>query len=1214
MQGGTLAERCVSRKYDLTPRRDLLNRPATLRTPLPDVIDCRTVKGLRHHAMKWRCPWRFCMAPDDATPLSAAPPAGDTGDAKAPAPLESRYTQDTGRVFLNGTQALVRMMLDQARCDAAAGLSTGGLVSGYRGSPLATFDVELWRANRHLDDRNIDFLPAVNEDMAATIMAGAQQAEGQPGTTVDGVFGLWYGKGPGVDRSGDAIKHGNMYGSSPHGGVLMMAGDDHGCVSSTISHQSEYGFIGASLPVLNPATISELISFGLFGFALSRYSGLWVGMKSIAELIEAGASVDLAPLPRFIRPPMRDNADGLHIRWPDAPGLHLEDRMQAKFDAAAAFAAANPVDRAIHQLPKARIGFVTAGKAHGDLMETLRCLGLDRARCDDLGIDIYKIGMVWPIEESGAAAFMRDKQEIIVVEEKRGIVEDQIRALATRMGSGAPDLITGKTGVSGERFIPAIGELSPDLLLPLVAARLDAACEGQDFCGRAAAVVPPASRQNAPAFPQRAPHFCSGCPHNSSTKVPDGSEALAGIGCHFLVTLMDRDTKYVCQMGGEGGSWVGTSRFNGNKHIFQNIGDGTWFHSGSLAIRQAVAAGTNMTFKILYNDAVAMTGGQSVDGQLSPAGVAQSCAAEGVTRIALVSDELDSVPRRDYPAITSFHDRAEMDTLQRELRTFEGVSVLIYSQTCATEKRRRRKRGTMQDPDRHVVINQAVCEGCGDCSVASNCLSVEPVDTPLGRKRKINLSSCNKDFTCLDGFCPSFVTVEGPRLTATPTAASLPDITAALAALAPPNLPRVGDPYDILLTGVGGTGVTTVGAVLSMAAHLDGSATTLLNFSGLAQKFGAVMSFVRLAADPAMLHQTRIAAGAADAVIGCDAVVSASPQAMKTYRKGTAAILNHAEMITGEIVKNRDLDLQMDDRIAAIAAACGQDSIDGFDASRIAEQLLGDSVYANMIMLGAAWQAGMLPVSATAIGQAITLNGVQVERNRLAFDIGRLMKDNPDLVTGAILPPQAPPAPESYDDIVDHRSGLLTAYQDAGYAARYRAHLDGFAARCDDVALQTIVARQLYRMMAYKDEYEVARLHSDPAFRAQIDAQFAPGYRTANHLVIPFLTRATDSRGRPKKTMTRLVRPLFPLLAKGKRLRGSFFDPFARQTERRIERGLIDWYLDLMNRFDPAQDPASWRAILGGASEIRGFGPVKMEAITRVQTEVEAQLRSLDNA
>ena len=1152
------------------------------------------------------------MAPDDAKPLAAASPADDAG---APPPLDSRYTATSGRIFLTGTQALVRMMLDQARLDAAAGLATGGLVSGYRGSPLATFDVELWRANHHLDSRRIDFLPAVNEDMAATVMAGTQQAEQQPDTVVDGVFGLWYGKGPGVDRSGDAIKHGNMYGSSPRGGVLMMAGDDHGCVSSTISHQSEYGFIGASLPVLNPATIQELISFGLFGFALSRFSGLWVGMKSIAELIEAGASVDLAPLPAFTRPPLADTADGLHIRWPDSPGLHLEERMEAKLAAAAAFAAANPVDRVIHGTAPARIGFITTGKAHGDLMETLRLLGLDRARCRDLGIDVYKIGMSWPIEESGAAAFLRGKQEIIIVEEKRGIVEDQIRALATRMTGAAPRLITGKTGAKGEKFIPWTGELSPELLLPLIAARLDAhfdrQCDGQDFAARAAALVPPPSRQNSPAFPQRAPHFCSGCPHNSSTKVPEGSESLAGIGCHFLVTLMDRDAKYVCQMGGEGGSWVGTSRFNGNRHIFQNIGDGTWFHSGSLAIRQAVAANTNITFKILYNDAVAMTGGQAVDGQLSPAAVAQSCLAEGVRRIALVTDDLRGVTRRDYPRLTSFHDRSEMDRLQRELREYEGVSVLIYSQTCASEKRRRRKRGTMQDPDRYVVINQEVCEGCGDCSVASNCLSVEPVDTPLGRKRRVNLSSCNKDFTCLDGFCPSFVTVEGPRRAPAADGRDLPDIAAAMAALPPPTLPRTDAPYDILVTGVGGTGVTTVGAVLSMAAHLDGTATTLLNFSGLAQKFGAVMSFVRLADSPDMLHQTRIAAASADALIGCDAVVSASPAAMKTYRHGTAAILNLAEMTTGELVRNRDLDLQMDDRVAAIAAACGAGSVQGFDANRLAEACLGDTVYANMIMLGAAWQAGAVPVSADAIFKAITLNGVKIEKNRFAFDLGRLTQGNPAIVQDALLPPPATPMDEDHDRIIADRQARLTAYQDAAYAERYRAHMDRFAGGCKEPGLRAIVARQLYRMMAYKDEYEVARLHAAAGFRDHLSARFAPGFRQSNHLVIPFLTRATDGRGRPRKTETRLMHRLFPLLARGKRLRGTPFDPFGWQHERRAERGLIDWYLGLMDKYDAKEDSAAWHAILNAAAEIRGFGPVKMAAIARVQADVATYLEDL---
>jgi indolepyruvate ferredoxin oxidoreductase len=644
------------------------------------------------------------MAPDDIIKAGLSATGDQTRGDMMTTTLDSRYTQTSGRVFLNGTQAMVRLMLDQARLDAAAGLKTGGMVSGYRGSPLATLDQELWRANRHLDAHAIEFIPAVNEDLAATIIAGTQQAEGQPKTTVDGVFSLWYGKGPGVDRSIDAIKHGNAYGSSPHGGVLLAAGDDHGCVSSTIAHQSELSLMSASVPVIHPASIGDILSFGLFGFAMSRYSGLWSGFKSVSELIEAGQTVDLAPLPDFEKPALPPAADGLHIRWPDAPGLHLEERMEAKLAAAAAFAVANPIDRVIHGIGSTRMGIITVGKAHGDLMEALRLIGLDADTCKRFGIDIYKIGLVWPIEQTGAAAFMKDKAEILVIEEKRGIVEEQIRALSTRMGSSAPGLITGKTGPDSHPLIPTAGELAPDILLPLVAERLDANCEGADFCGRAARLVPPPTGSNSPGFSQRTPHFCSGCPHNTSTRVPEGSEALAGIGCHFMATIMDRNTKYICQMGGEGANWIGTSRFNDNAHIFQNIGDGTWFHSGSLAIRQAAATNTNITYKLLFNDAVAMTGGQAVDGEISPAGIAHVCAAEGIRRIALVSDDIDAVQRSSFPALTSFHDRAEMDSLQRELREFKGVSILIYQQTCAAEKRRRRKRGTMADP----------CTPCGD--------------------------------------------------------------------------------------------------------------------------------------------------------------------------------------------------------------------------------------------------------------------------------------------------------------------------------------------------------------------------------------------------------------------------------------------------------------------------------------------------------------------
>ena len=1152
------------------------------------------------------------MAPDNIPQTGIHAPGGAAHGDMMTTTLDSRYTQTTGRVFLNGTQAMVRLMLDQARLDAAAGLSTGGMVSGYRGSPLASLDQELWRANRHLDAHAIEFIPAVNEDLAATIIAGTQQAEGQQGTRVDGVFSLWYGKGPGVDRSIDAIKHGNAYGSSAHGGVLLAAGDDHGCVSSTIAHQSELSLMSASVPVIHPASISDILSFGLFGFALSRYSGLWAGFKSVSELIEAGQTVDLAPLPGFVLPSLPETGDGLHVRWPDAPGLHLEERMEAKLTAAAHFAAANPIDRVIHGTKQARFGIITVGKAHGDLMEALRLMGIDRDTCRARGIDIYKIGLAWPIEQSQAIAFMDGKAEILVVEEKRGIVEEQIRALATRMGGSAPARITGKTGADNLPLIPTAGELAPGLLLPLVASRLDAHCDGADFTARAAALTAPQQRSNTPAFSQRTPHFCSGCPHNTSTRVPEGSEALAGIGCHFMATIMDRNTKYICQMGGEGANWVGTSKFNDNKHIFQNIGDGTWFHSGSMAIRQAAATNTNITFKLLFNDAVAMTGGQAVDGDISPHAIAQTCAAEGIRRIALVSDDITAVTRSAYPAITSFHDRAEMDQLQRELREFKGVSILIYLQTCAAEKRRRRKRGTLPDPARHVVINADVCEGCGDCSIASNCLSVEPLDTPLGRKRRINLSSCNKDFTCLDGFCPSFVTVEGDRLTGN---ATIPDFSAAIAALPDTKTTPVDAPYDILVTGVGGTGVVTVGAVLSMAAHLDGAATSLLNFSGLAQKFGAVMSFVRLAADPDQLHQTRIASGAADALIGCDAVVSASPTAMATYRQGTRAVINLAEMTTGEIVSKRDLDLQIDDRLAAIGMAIGAKTINGFNSNYVAENALGDVVYANIMMLGAAWQSGAVPVSLEAIFRAIELNGVKPEMNRLGFNIGRLMIAAPEAVTETLVPAStATTIPQDYAQILAHRVALLTDYQNAAYAGLYQARMDVFAAQCDDDALRCTVARELYRVMAYKDEYEVARLYARSGFTNSLNGQFVPGYRTVNHMVVPFLTRKTDARGRPQKTDMRFVRHLFPILAKGKALRGTRFDPFGHQHDRKAERALIDWYLGLMNRFDAQDDRTTWQDILSAAGDIRGFGPVKMAAIDKVQASVRGKLAAIGKA
>ncbi|MFZ2100186.1 MAG: indolepyruvate ferredoxin oxidoreductase family protein, partial [Oricola sp.] len=851
----------------------------------------------------------------------------------APYALADRYTMESGRVFLTGTQALVRIVLDQARRDHAAGLKTGGFVSGYRGSPLGAVDVEMWRARKLTEELGIEFLPAINEDLAATAILGSQQVETNPDKQVEGVFGLWYGKGPGVDRAGDALKHGNAYGSSPHGGVLVVAGDDHGCVSSSMPHQSDVAFMTFFMPVLNPASIAEYPAFGEYGYALSRFSGMWVGFKAISETVEAGASVELPAPRRFVEPDFAMPADGLHYRWPDLPGPQIEERMEAKKHAVFAFAEANPIDRHVYDVKNARYGIVTTGKGHLDLMEALRLLGLGEDRCRALGIDIYKVGMVWPLARRDALEFVKGKEEVLVIEEKRGIIESQFKEYFYDWPGHKPRAMVGKRDETGERLVPWTGELSPRLLAEVVARRLDPFFPDENLPEKATMLQPSPNRLIAVAGAMRTPYFCSGCPHNTSTRVPEGSKALAGIGCHVMATWMDRDTSSLIQMGGEGVNWAASSVFTGKGHVFQNLGEGTYYHSGSMAIRQAIAAKANITYKILFNDAVAMTGGQPVDGPISVQAIAQSVRAEGVERIALVSDQPEKFAPGHFPSRVTYHNRRELDAVQRELREVKGVSVLIYEQTCATEKRRRRKRGTLEDPKRFAFINDLVCEGCGDCSVESNCLSVEPLETPFGRKRRINLSNCNKDFSCLNGFCPSFVTVEGAtRRKKTPDTAS---ISAKADALPYPDLPTLEKPFDLLVTGVGGTGVVTVGAIATMAAHLEGKGASVLDFTGFAQKFGPVISYARFGAEPAAINQVRIDTGAADALIGCDVVVSSSPKASTAYRPGMRAVMNTAEMPTGDIVLHRDASLSVGRRLDAIAAVIGPQNLAITDANKL---------------------------------------------------------------------------------------------------------------------------------------------------------------------------------------------------------------------------------------------------------------------------------------
>lgn len=1122
--------------------------------------------------------------------------------------LADRYTKTTGRVFLTGTQALVRILFDQARRDREKGANTSGFVSGYRGSPLGGFDQEMWRTRDKLAQEKIEFLPAVNEDLGATAVLGAQQATLDPNCDVEGVFSMWYGKGPGVDRSGDALKHGNAYGSAPKGGVLVVAGDDHGCVSSSMPHQSDVAFMSWFMPTLNPASIGEYLSFGEYGYAMSRFTGTWVGFKAISETVEAGQSVDIDAPRDFNQPEYTYPQGGIHVRTSDLPSPEIETRIGHKLQAVEAFVEANPIDKRIYDLPEAKFGIVTTGKGHLDLMEALSLLGLDEEKCRALGIDIYKVGMVWPLARRDALAFVRGKKEVLVVEEKRGIIESQFKEYFYDWPGDKPEKMVGKHSAANEPLVPWTGELSPLKLVPIIAERLNAFFPDENLPDKARALTETPPPQLVVPGAVRTPYFCSGCPHNSSTKVPEGSTAASGIGCHVMASWMDRQTVGYAQMGGEGVPWVAASRFAGNKHIFQNLGEGTWYHSGSLAIRQAVAAKTNITYKILYNDAVAMTGGQPVDGPVSVAGIAYTCRAEGVERIALVSDDISKFKKSDFPDGTTFSDRSQLDVIQRELRDIPGVTILIYEQTCATEKRRRRKRGKMEDPKKFAFINELVCEGCGDCSVESNCLSVEPNETEFGRKRKINLNSCNKDFSCLNGFCPSFVTVEGA--TRRKKQAADIDVAELVATLPEPNQQSLTRPFDILVAGVGGTGVVTVGALITMAAHLEGKGSSVLDFTGFAQKFGTVLGYVRIANSPDDIHQVRIETGSASAVIGCDAVVSSSPKASAHYRMGTEVVLNQAEMPTGDLVLHRDADLKIGEREALIRGTVGDENVQSFDANRVSEELMGDSVFANIILMGAAYQKGLIPVSELAMKQAILLNGVAVEKNARAFDLGRVIAGNPSALQRVL--DDVAPMELTASELIERRAEFLEGYQDAAYSKRYRDTLAKFSVHLreeDKEHLLSLAAKSLFKMMAIKDEYEVARLHSEMGFADKLKSEFEGDFKVKYHLAPPLLPLGKDTRGRPKKReFGAWMGSAMGFMAKMKRVRGTMFDPFRYTEDRKTELAALAWFESVLAGLAENTNLLSADAlaeVLAAPMDIRGYGPVRKEAMDQVFAHVE---------
>ena len=1207
--------------------------------------------------------------------------------------LDDKYTLDAGVAFMTGTQALVRLPMLQRDADARLGKNTAGFISGYRGSPLGSYDLTLSKVSKHLKQHHIVFQPGVNEDLAATSIWGTQQVNMFAGARYDGVFGIWYGKGPGVDRSGDVFKHANMAGTSPWGGVLALAGDDHGAKSSTTAHQSEQILIACSTPVFYPASVQDILDYGLHGFAMSRYASLWSGIKCVTDIVESGATVELAPgrvtpvIPTdFVLPP-----DGLSIRFNYIDFIGEEARLlNYKLPAVKAYVRANKLNQVLWREGagvKPKLGIASAGKAYADTRQALADLGIDQKMAADLGIRLYKIAVTWPLEETGVRAFAQGLDEIFVVEEKRALIESQAKEIL--FGTPNPPRVTGKTDGAGQALLPLHGELTPSIIARALAARLKplvgAALQARIDARMAFLDAKEGALAKVLPIAVRTPYFCAGCPHNTSTRVPEGSRALAGIGCHYMAQWMDRETSTFTHMGAEGVTWAGAAHFTDEKHVFVNLGDGTYFHSGLLAIRAAVAAKVNATYKILFNDAVAMTGGQQHDGLLNPWLISQQLHAEGVTPIMVVTDEPEKYAASTaWAPGTTVHHRDQLDAVQKQLRELPGISAVIYDQTCASEKRRRRKIGTFPDPAKRAFINDAVCEGCGDCSVQSNCVSIEPLETEFGRKRKINQSSCNKDYSCVNGFCPSFVTVEGGTLKkpgkpgagaaagGAPSAADSMTASAkagadatALPDFPAPQIPAVTQPFNILVTGIGGTGVITIGQIIAVAAHLEGKSAQVLDMSGLAQKGGQVTSHVQIAARNEDLHATRVGTAAADLVVGADLVVTAGKDVLSRIGAGrTRVLVNSTLAPTAAFVKDPNWKLPagalehalVEAATAATSAAAnsaaspagggmaGQTGVTLVAANRLASALMGDAIATNMFLLGYAFQQGWVPVAEAALLRAIELNGVSIDFNKKAFGWGRYAAVDAAAVERIARPAQVvslmPRAgagkdigsdsgagdgsgafSRNLDELVTKRTAFLTAYQDAAYARHYSDFVEQVrqaeAAKIGGTKLTEAVARYYFKLMAYKDEYEVARLYSDPVFMEKIRAQFEGDYQLRFYLAPPLFSKRNDKGELIKQQYGPWMMTAFGLLAKLKGLRGTAFDIFGKTAERRSERALIGEYRGTIAGLLPSLSKGNLETVVAIASipeEIRGFGHVKERHLAAARSQRAALLAALQSA
>lgn len=1125
--------------------------------------------------------------------------------------LDDKYTRDSGSVYLTGIQALVRMVLDRGRMDRAAGLHTGGFISGYRGSPLSGLDQQMQAAETHLSRFDIVFQPGVNEELGATAVWGSQKVgEHGAGSDYDGVFGVWYGKAPGVDRAGDVLKHANAGGTAAKGGVLALCGDDHLAKSSTIACQSEFALMDAEIPVLNPADLQDVLDYGLLGLELSRYSGLWTGLIALADTMDSSGIVSVDPGRLMVRLPNAHHDPRATMRQnrPMQLATRVENEVlvrDLRLPAARAFVRANRLDQHRFGADKPRYGLVATGKAYRDLRQALDMLGVSQSRAEALGLAIYKVAMPWPLEGIGLRDFASGLERLMVVEHKRALMEPQIKDMAYHWPSDERPQVWGKTSPDGAPFLPSVRDLSVAELVPALLGFLPDLA-GDDQVREIARRIE-AQRNWADANEEtakRSPYFCSGCPHNSSTVVPDGARSMPGIGCHAMAELSGRTTDGLVAMGGEGAHWIGQAPFERDQHTFVNLGDGTYYHSGILAIRQAVAARARVTYKILFNDAVAMTGGQTHDGPLTVEQITRQVSAEGVGKVVVVSEQ----PRR-FGAANALaegvvvHHRDMLADVQVDCAAFPGVSVIVYDQTCAAEKRRRRKRGLMADPKTRLFINPKVCEGCGDCTVQSNCVSIEPLETTHGTKRVINQSSCNKDYSCIKGFCPSFVQVEEAEVMKVRGKGQvLVDLAADLPVKPPASL---SETVNVLITGIGGQGVTTVAAVLAMAAHVDGLNVSTLDMTGLAQKGGPVTSQIRFGRPGEAIQGPRVPVASLDVLLASDLLVAGGVDTLALLDEGkTKAFANGHVTPTAEFTIKQTQSFRRDRLVTLLKGAVRDLKVQ--DVTQIAERLLGDGIYANMMLVGMAYQAGVLPLSLDGLEMAVRLNGASVDTNLQAFHAGRLLTERADDVL-ALIPQRTAPKVMDLDERVTFLADALRAYQDDAYAARFLDVVARVRAVDDTrpgggLRITRLVADNLYRLMAYKDEYEVARLYADPDFEQQLNAQFSSRSAVRVMLAPPFLSRIDPTSGRPKKmAFGPWVFTVFRGLAKLKIVRGRWYDPFGHTAERKAERAWVIIYLSDIERIIESLGDDTPYGLLAEIARvpdrIRGFGPVKHKAM-----------------